>query len=287
MATRTTSSVTRTSPVARERHDALAALEVAHRERRGEARRAARRQHVVRADAVVADRHRRPRRRRRPRRPRSAAPARAAPRVDHLDVLGRERVHRLDALRPGRGRAPRRRGAPRRGGRAPRSRPSAAPSATRRATSSASSRDGVTSTTVSSPLPCSACARRSAATTPASAESSARITTSLGPASLSISTRPRTRRLAAATYALPGPTILSTAGTVSRAEGERRDGLRAAHPVDVLLDAGDHDRRGNRRVGLERAGRRHDHQPRHAGDLRRDRVHQHGRGVGARRRPGT
>ena len=74
--------------------------------------------------------------------------------------------------------------------------------------------EGVTSRTVSSPLPCSAWARRSAATCPGSAVSSASTTISLGPASLSISTCPRTRRLAAATKALPGPTILSTAAIV-------------------------------------------------------------------------
>ena len=89
------------------------------------------------------------------------------------------------------------------------------PSATRRATSSASSPEGVTSTTVSSPLPCSAWARRSAATNPGSAVSSASTTTSLGPASWSISTVPRTCRLASTTNALPGPTIFATAGTVS------------------------------------------------------------------------
>ena len=88
------------------------------------------------------------------------------------------------------------------------------PSATSRAVSAASSREVVTRTTVSSPLPCSAWARRSAATQPGSAEASARIATSLGPASLSVSTCPRTSLFAAATQALPGPTILSTAGTV-------------------------------------------------------------------------
>ena len=35
-----------------------------------------------------------------------------------------------------------------------------------------------------------------------------------GPATMSMPTTPNTRRLAAATYALPGPTILSTCGTV-------------------------------------------------------------------------
>ncbi len=38
---------------------------------------------------------------------------------------------------------------------------------------------------------------------------------SLGPAIMSMPTCPKTRRLALATYALPGPVILSTRGTVA------------------------------------------------------------------------
>lgn len=60
---------------------------------------------------------------------------------------------------------------------------------------------------------CSAWARRSAASQRGSADSSAAITTSVGPAMESMPTSPNTRRLAAATYAFPGPTILSTRGT--------------------------------------------------------------------------
>jgi len=62
---------------------------------------------------------------------------------------------------------------------------------------------------------CSACASRSAAIQRGSTLSSAPITTSVGPAIESIPTSPNTSRLAAATYAFPGPTILSTRGTVS------------------------------------------------------------------------
>jgi hypothetical protein len=62
---------------------------------------------------------------------------------------------------------------------------------------------------------CSAWASRSAATASGSALSSATITVSVGPAIWSIPTRPKTRRFASATKTLPGPTILSTRGTVS------------------------------------------------------------------------
>ena len=105
-----------------------------------------------------------------------------------------------------------------------------------RSTSAASAADGVTSTTVSSPLPCSACASEvgrhepgiGACRRPGSRPRS-------GPRRWSISTAPRTWRFAAATKALPGPTIFATAGTVSRAVGaarrspaRRRRGTRAS-----------------------------------------------------------
>ena len=57
---------------------------------------------------------------------------------------------------------------------------------------------------------CSACERRSAATYIGFAESSATISISLGPAIISISTKPYTIFLANATNMFPGPTILST-----------------------------------------------------------------------------
>ena len=60
---------------------------------------------------------------------------------------------------------------------------------------------------------CSAWLRRSAATTAGSFVSSATTSISLGPAIMSMSTRPNTCRFASATQALPGPTILSTRGT--------------------------------------------------------------------------
>ena len=165
MATRTTSSVTRGEAVAGERDDALAALEVADGERRGEAR--GRRRSAGRGSGRRRSRPPPPAStgRRRRRRPRCAAPAASAPRGDHLDVLGRER--RSPRRRPRRGRAParRRRCARRRDGPAPCSPRSAGRRPRARIVSAASSGEGVTSTTASSPLPCSACARRSAATT--------------------------------------------------------------------------------------------------------------------------
>ena len=62
---------------------------------------------------------------------------------------------------------------------------------------------------------CSACENRSIATQSGSVVPSQMTRISDGPAIMSMPTVPNTRRLAAATYALPGPTILSTAGTVS------------------------------------------------------------------------
>ena len=62
---------------------------------------------------------------------------------------------------------------------------------------------------------CSAWLSRSAATKRAFAVSSARTTISLGPAIESMPTWPYTDFFASATKMLPGPTILSTLGTVS------------------------------------------------------------------------
>ena len=181
-------AATRARPRPRHPHQALPPHEVAHRERRRVARGAAGGQHVVGADAVVAHRHRRVGRPRRRRPPRCAAPAPAARRVITSACSGASAF--TAAIPSSRSRtehdAPR--DAPAPAARRPRWRRTAAPSATRRRTSSARAADGVTSTTVSSPLPCSACASRSAATKPGSALSSASTTTSLGPASWSIST---------------------------------------------------------------------------------------------------
>ena len=62
---------------------------------------------------------------------------------------------------------------------------------------------------------CSAWAIKSMATRRASAVASATTQTSDGPAIMSIPTSPDTTFLAAATYALPGPVILSTGRMVS------------------------------------------------------------------------
>jgi len=76
----------------------------------------------------------------------------------------------------------------------------------------ARSSSGVTRTALAS-ASCSAWESRSAAATAGSADASAMTRISLGPAIMSIPVRPKTSFLAVATQALPGPTILSTAGT--------------------------------------------------------------------------
>ncbi len=81
-------------------------------------------------------------------------------------------------------------------------------------TASASDGEQVTRTAAESG-PCSAWLNRSAATWAGSAVSSASTMTSEGPAGMSIATWPKTSSLAAVTHAFPGPTILSTARTVS------------------------------------------------------------------------
>ena len=62
---------------------------------------------------------------------------------------------------------------------------------------------------------CSACEKRSSATHSGFALASAITRISETPATMSMPTAPNTRRFAAATYALPGPQILSTAGIVA------------------------------------------------------------------------
>jgi hypothetical protein len=62
---------------------------------------------------------------------------------------------------------------------------------------------------------CSAWAIRSAATRAGLALASAMMRTSVGPAIMSMPTWPTTCRLASATHRFPGPTILSTRGTVA------------------------------------------------------------------------
>ena len=64
--------------------------------------------------------------------------------------------------------------------------------------------------------PCSACPTRSLATIAGSAESSAMIPISVGPASTSIPTLPKRARFASATYLFPGPTMMSAGFPVNR-----------------------------------------------------------------------
>ena len=81
-------------------------------------------------------------------------------------------------------------------------------------TASASAIESVTSTAQAS-ASCSAWESRSAATYAGLHVPSATTRISLGPAIMSMFTRPKTWRFASATYALPGPTILSTFGMLS------------------------------------------------------------------------
>ena len=163
--------------------------EVVHPERRGEARRAAGREHVVGPGEVVAERLRRVR----PdedgaRRGGCAAPS-GAGHAPQLEVLRREPVRERDRLGEGRRhhhRAEARQRA--RGDGAPRQRGELlgerSRSRARRARGPASRRSTAASGS------CSACASMSAATTSGSAVRSATISTSLGPAIESMSTWP-------------------------------------------------------------------------------------------------
>ena len=83
-----------------------------------------------------------------------------------------------------------------------------------RCTASARGRLSVTSTAAAW-VSCSAWLSRSAAAQAGSLFPSATTRISLGPAIMSMATWPNTFRLAAATKTPPGPTILSTRGTVS------------------------------------------------------------------------
>ena len=207
--------------------------EVLGRERRGEARGAAGRQHVVRARHVVAHHLRRVPARGTPR-PRGA-PARAAPPGRAPAARGARARARWPARPPPRGSAvstsapwpasaaPRdvaARAARRAGGRA-RPRPRRAARAT-----------GVSSTARAIGS-CSAWASRSAATKSASALSSATTTTSLGPATMSMPTSPKTCALGERDVDVAGADDLVDAADGLGPVGERGDRLGAADPVGL------------------------------------------------------
>ena len=71
-----------------------------------------------------------------------------------------------------------------------------------------------------------------------------------------------------------GPDDLGDRRNRLGAVGERRDRLRAADAIN-LVDAGELRRRQHQRVELAAGRRHHHHDPRHAGDLGRHRIHQH------------
>ena len=221
--------------LARQRHDALAALEVAHGERRGEARRAAGRQHVVRADPVVADRDRRARADEHGAAddlPRQAGrPAR-----HHLDVLRRERVDGGDPCSRSSTRiAAALRASARRARAALATEADALGHQARRPLRPARARSS----------PARPSRRRCRARPgPAGRRRRGRRRPSRRPGSRPRSARPRCRSRPAAHEALgggdvgvAGPHDLVDRRDRPRAVGERRDRLRAADAVDVLLDA--------------------------------------------------
>ena len=95
---------------------------------------------------------------------------------------------------------------------------------------------------------CSACATRSAAISRGSPRSLV-TTISVGPASMSIAQSNATSRLAAVTYRLPGPTILSTRAIARRAVSQRGNRVCAAYPIE-LRDAEQMRRRQRLRAGF-------------------------------------
>ena len=234
--------------------DAHALDEVLGAERRGEARGAARRQHVIRARDVVADHLRRAGARGTPRprssrtgarpwdRRRAARGARARAHWPPEGLLeARRQDERAVVLERARARA--------RGAEARR-----AGARSRRATRSIRLADGVRSTARAIGS-CSDWARRSAATKDGSAPASATTTTSLGPAIMSMPTSPKTLALGERHVDIARADDLVHAADGLGAVGRRRDGLRPADPVG-LRHAGDP--RGDEHGGIERlvGGRR-------------------------------
>ncbi len=128
--------------------------------------------------------------------------------------------------------------------------------------------------------PCSACTTRSMAAKAGGAPGPATTTISDGPAKAEATpTRPDTCRLASATYALPGPAITSTAGTLPRPVGQGGDRLGATDPVDLVHPG---DRGGAEGGGVDPAvgGRGHaEGDARDTRHARRRRAHEDGRRI--------
>ena len=95
------------------------------------------------------------------------------------------------------------------------------------------------------------------------------MTASVGPARNSMAQSNATSFLAAVTYRLPGPTILSTRGIFFRAIGQRGDGLRSADAVELA-----HAEKCGRRQSRLRRARRHHANLLHPGNLRGNHRHQ-------------
>ena len=282
IATRTTSVGHPREARPRQRHEALPALEVAHRERRGEARGAPGR--AARGSGRCRSRPRPPA----TTGPTKTAPAtirratRDAPVVITSTCSGASAFTAATPSSRSRHEDDRRRGARAPGGRSPRWRPSRLRPISSRATSAASSRDVVTSTTVSSPLPCSACASRSAATKPGVGgvvgqdRDLARpgLAVDLDPSAHQPLRRPRRRRCRGP-RSCPRPERSVSRRRAPRSPAPRPRGRRAPRRRRRESPPPRPGSRSSVRGGVD------DDEPRHAGHPRRDRVHQHGGGVGA------
>ncbi len=125
---------------------------------------------------------------------------------------------------------------------------------------------------------CSACENRSSASQSTGAVPSEMIRISLGPAITSIPTGPNTRRFAAATYAPPGPTILSTRGIVAVPNASAA--IACAPPTENTRSTPAMCSAASTERIAHRVGRRHRHDDfADAGDTRRHHSHQHRRWV--------
>ncbi len=124
---------------------------------------------------------------------------------------------------------------------------------------------------------CSACATTSLATNAGSAVSSARTSSSLGPARKSIATSPCTSAFAAVTHLLPGPTTFCTRSICSVPYAIAA--MACAPPTRYTRVRARGVNRRQRDVVLRFAGRRGDHDLFHAGHFGRDDAHQRAGGV--------
>ena len=259
-----------------QRYQRLPAPKIACAERSGEARGAARGQHVVGAGGVVAEgRAARAARgtRSRWRAPRSASAL--GVRAGQLEVLGRDRVREVDGRVEVVGAHERERRVLHRRRAAPRCRAaSLLHRVEQRGARRGHARRGVSG-------PCSAWAARSSATTPRVGARRRRSRAARsGPRSRRCRPARRPGAWPPARRRCPGPTITSTGVDRGGAVGERGDRLRAAHQVDLVARRRARRPRGSRGLALAVGpGRRGDRDLLDAGDARRHAAHHHRGGI--------